>query len=102
MNRGSNRELFYLADLDIVANKQDYYAINPTQRQITDFIKKLKGYALMEHEILILLDRFVFNKTFAEITDDHGFTDPRTTHKIYKMALAKAEKAITYFKEFKE
>lgn len=93
--------LSYLGDIDIISNKQYDYQPSITDKQIKDFIRKLMGYGLMEHEIQVMVDRFVFNKTFSDIAKDNGFVDTKITFNIYKKALKKAEKAVTYLREFK-
>lgn len=90
--------LSYLGDIEILSNKSYDYQPKLTQRQVTQFITKLQSYGLYEHEILVLLERFAYNRTFADITDEHGFTDPRTTHKVYKQALERCKKAVEFLK----
>jgi hypothetical protein len=87
--RGSHKQvkLYYTDKIERVANEQAQYLRTPTQNEINGIIRTLQKYGLPEHQIAILLDKFVDNKTLAEITRDRGFTSAGVTYYLYKLAL---------------
>ena len=91
--RGSNRQvkLLYTDKVEFLGNEEfqdgPYAVVGAGQDEIDRFITKVKEYGLPEHQILILLDKFVHNKTIAEITKDRGFTSPGIVFYLYKKAI---------------
>lgn len=92
MERGLNRHVLRYADpghLDRTAED-----MNPDldDDQLNVFVAKLVGFGLMEHEITVLVEHFIFKRTYASIAKEYGFICPVTVHRIYKKAMQKAEK----------
>lgn len=56
-------------------------------QKVNSFIRKLKNYELADHFITILVDKYVYNKTIAEITRERGFTSAGVTFYLLKLAL---------------
>jgi hypothetical protein len=87
--RGSNKQvkLHYTDKIERVANEQAQYLRTPTPNEVTNMVKMLKKYGLPDHQIAILMDKFVDNKTMAQITKDRGFTSSGVVFYLYRLAL---------------
>lgn len=60
--------------------------------QLNTFIQKLVHFGLAEHEVTVLVEHFVFKRTYKTIAEEYGFTSIPTVHRIYKQAMKKAHK----------
>ncbi len=86
---GNSRQvkLRYMADPESlgVFNPDFFLAGGPEVEE--RFVNLLRKFGLGMHEILLLTDRFVHNKTIAEITRDRGYTSTGVTFYIFRIAL---------------
>lgn len=57
----------------------------------THLIRKLEVYGLEAHEIAIVVERDINDRTFQEIAQKHGFLNARLTSRLYKRAVEKAK-----------
>ncbi len=62
----------------------------------------LKEFHTPEHEEVILVSRFVYNKSLREISEEHGFTSPSTVLYILRESLRALKKKMLYRKGLKD
>ncbi len=87
----NGRLLSYFAP-DQLERMADDMAPTLDDKQVQRFVSKLAEHGLAEHEIIILVERVVYDRSVNEIVEEYGFTGAWVVYKIYKQAMAKAEK----------
>lgn len=95
MEKGTyTKKLSYYSTLDGLRVTELQPQSSGTLEDVQAFIKRVTVFGLQEHEALVLADKFVLNKTFREITADHGFVNVKTAYEVYQMACEKVRKGM--------
>lgn len=92
MGKGLNRHVLRYADPNRLDRPAEDMSPEMDDDQLNAFIQKLVHFGLLEHEVTVLVEHFVFKRTYKDIVLDYGFTSIPTVHRIYQVAMRKAHK----------
>lgn len=84
----------YIEDMDRIRLEDiDQYMMgfvpHVSEEQFNDFIQNLMAYGLDEHEISLVLERYINNATWAEICESEGWTSVANARKYLQRAVDK-------------
>lgn len=71
------------------------YHLGVDRDDVPKFVAGLRRMQMPQHEIQIMVDRFVHRMTIGEITEKRGFVGVREAYRMFKSAMKRAEEALS-------
>lgn len=89
-----NHNITYVEDIDAVAANiigidNFGYVHAYTEEQLNEFVQGLVAYGLSEHEVQLIVERLINNKTWKELCEDTGWVKIHEARKYLQKAVSK-------------